>query len=140
MTNSGRNDIISRYEIEVWLSLVERYVRDVEVASSNLVTSTINGDSTESPFFFCFLAKPLEISLFCDNYIGLVLPRIGVEQARSLSLTTCLTTYKNASFFSFSAFISAFFFSIISARSFSHSSLALAYTLNFFLLPSGIFG
>ena len=26
--------------IEVWLSLVERYVRDVEVASSNLVTST----------------------------------------------------------------------------------------------------
>ena len=25
---------------EVWLSLVERYVRDVEVASSNLVTST----------------------------------------------------------------------------------------------------
>ena len=29
-----------RYYIEVWLSLVERYVRDVEVASSNLVTST----------------------------------------------------------------------------------------------------
>ena len=28
--------------IEVWLSLVERYVRDVEVASSNLVTSTKN--------------------------------------------------------------------------------------------------
>ena len=26
---------------EVWLSLVERYVRDVEAASSNLVTSTI---------------------------------------------------------------------------------------------------
>ncbi len=26
--------------IEVWLSLVERYVRDVEAASSNLVTST----------------------------------------------------------------------------------------------------
>ncbi len=26
---------------EVWLSLVERYVRDVEVVSSNLVTSTI---------------------------------------------------------------------------------------------------
>ena len=25
----------------VWLSLVERYVRDVEVASSNLVTPTI---------------------------------------------------------------------------------------------------
>ena len=31
-----------QFNIEVWLSLVERYVRDVEVASSNLVTSTIN--------------------------------------------------------------------------------------------------
>ena len=30
-----------KIEDEVWLSLVERYVRDVEVASSNLVTSTI---------------------------------------------------------------------------------------------------
>ena len=30
-----------QFHIEVWLSLVERYVRDVEVASSNLVTSTI---------------------------------------------------------------------------------------------------
>ena len=28
------------YFIGVWLSLVERYVRDVEVASSNLVTPT----------------------------------------------------------------------------------------------------
>ena len=27
---------------EVWLSLVERYVRDVEVAGSNPVTSTIS--------------------------------------------------------------------------------------------------
>ena len=31
---------IEKNTIEVWLSLVERYVRDVEVASSNLVTST----------------------------------------------------------------------------------------------------
>ena len=29
------------YEIGVWLSLVERYVRDVEVACSNHVTPTI---------------------------------------------------------------------------------------------------
>ena len=29
--------------IGVWLSLVERYVRDVEVASSNLVTPTMIG-------------------------------------------------------------------------------------------------
>ena len=31
-----------QFNNEVWLSLVERYVRDVEVASSNLVTSTIS--------------------------------------------------------------------------------------------------
>ena len=31
----------TQFHIEVWLSLVERYVRDVEVASSNRVTSTI---------------------------------------------------------------------------------------------------
>ncbi len=31
---------------EVWLSLVERYVRDVEVASSNLVTSTKKSSRT----------------------------------------------------------------------------------------------
>ena len=39
---------------EVWLSLVERYVRDVEVASSNLVTSTkkSNGDSVSVAFFY----------------------------------------------------------------------------------------
>ena len=32
---------MKRTHFEVWLSLVERYVRDVEAASSNLVTSTI---------------------------------------------------------------------------------------------------
>ena len=32
--------IVSSFD-GVWLSLVERYVRDVEVASSNLVTPTI---------------------------------------------------------------------------------------------------
>ena len=31
-------------DIEVWLSLVERYVRVVEVAGSNPVTSTNGGD------------------------------------------------------------------------------------------------
>lgn len=34
-------DIILQWYFEVWLSLVERCVRDAEVASSNLVTSTI---------------------------------------------------------------------------------------------------
>ena len=42
--------------IEVWLSLVERYVRDVEVASSNLVTSTkIGFESNLKAFFLCLL-------------------------------------------------------------------------------------
>ena len=42
--------------IEVWLSLVERYVRDVEVASSNLVTSTKIGfeSYSQSLFFFAY--------------------------------------------------------------------------------------
>ena len=40
-------------KIEVWLSLVERYVRDVEVASSNLVTSIENKrDTAGVPFVF----------------------------------------------------------------------------------------
>ncbi len=30
----------NREVVEAWLSLVERYIRDVEVASSNLVAST----------------------------------------------------------------------------------------------------
>ena len=43
---------------EVWLSLVERYVRDVEVASSNLVTSTNKkGTFVYQKFLFC-LSKP----------------------------------------------------------------------------------
>ena len=41
----------------MWLSLVERYVRDVEVASSNLVIST---KKEQTPlrclFFFCLYA------------------------------------------------------------------------------------
>ena len=42
--------------IEVWLSLVERYVRDVEVASSNLVTSTkIGFESNLKALFLCLL-------------------------------------------------------------------------------------
>ena len=41
--------------IEVWLSLVERYVRDVEVASSNLVTSTkIGFESNLKAFSFVY--------------------------------------------------------------------------------------
>ena len=39
LTEAKRIDFL-QLNIEVWLSLVERYVRDVEVASSNLVTST----------------------------------------------------------------------------------------------------
>ena len=37
--------------IEVWLSLVERYVRDVEVVGSNPVTSTKNESSPMDCFF-----------------------------------------------------------------------------------------
>ena len=37
---------------EMWLSLVERYVRDVEVASSNLVISTKKGKTPKGVFPF----------------------------------------------------------------------------------------
>ena len=44
--------------IEVWLSLVERYVRDVEAASSNLVTSTILAlRSISQSHFLCLLHR-----------------------------------------------------------------------------------
>ena len=43
--------------IEVWLSLVERYVRDVEVASSNLVTSTIKGKDRLCGLFLLYLTS-----------------------------------------------------------------------------------
>ena len=33
--------------IEAWLSLVERYVRDVEVAGSNPVASTIKSETSD---------------------------------------------------------------------------------------------
>lgn len=40
------------FAFEVWLSLVERYVRDVEAASSNLVTSILGKRSSSGwPFF-----------------------------------------------------------------------------------------
>ena len=40
-TSARKCDILMKSPIEVWLSLVEHYVRDVGAASSNLVTSTI---------------------------------------------------------------------------------------------------
>ena len=51
-----------------------------------------NGDSNESPFFFCFLVNSREISRFRYKNDGLVLPFSGAEQARFSLLTTCLTT------------------------------------------------
>ena len=56
---------------EVWLSLVERYVRDVEAASSNLVTSTKKQKGClASLLFFCLrwrfselVAKQLQVRI-----------------------------------------------------------------------------
>ena len=39
---------------EVWLSLVERHVRDVEAASSNLVTSTVKRTSGGCLFYLVY--------------------------------------------------------------------------------------
>lgn len=43
----------SKCNIEVWLSLVEHHVRDVGVASSNLVTSTKKKQVKEPAFILC---------------------------------------------------------------------------------------
>ena len=61
--------------IEVWLSLVERYVRDVEVASSNLVTSTKKQPKTS--YFDLFSA----VFLYIFHKIG------------CFQLTTCLPDF-----------------------------------------------
>ena len=47
---------------EVWLSLVERYVRDVEAASSNLVTSTIKTKREACPLFLFLRLKFTDLS------------------------------------------------------------------------------
>lgn len=51
--------------IEVWLSLVEHYVRDVGAASSNLVTSTIENARSSGKFsrccVFCFIWEKPQI-------------------------------------------------------------------------------
>ncbi len=60
-------------QIEAWLSLVERCVRDAEVAGSNPVASTINGDLSQSPFCFFLTSNfisDIDILLFSDyNYL-----------------------------------------------------------------------
>ena len=54
--------------------LVARYLGVVEAASSSLVTQTKTRVHNEPSFFFCFLAKSLEISCFRDNDYRHLLP------------------------------------------------------------------
>ena len=54
--------------------LVARYLGVVEAASSSLVTQTKTRVHNEPSFFFCFLAKSLEISRFHDNNYRHTLP------------------------------------------------------------------
>ena len=57
--------ILYESPIEVWLSLVEHYVRDVGAASSNLVTSTIEKARSFGKFsrccVFCFIWKKMHL-------------------------------------------------------------------------------
>ena len=48
---------IIHFHNEVWLSLVERYVRDVEVVGSNPVTSTIKQGTVATPLSFVLSPK-----------------------------------------------------------------------------------
>ena len=56
-TSARKCDILMKSSIEVWLSLVEHYVRDVGAASSNLVTSTIENARSfgKFPVAACFV-------------------------------------------------------------------------------------
>ena len=74
---AGNKKQTKYHHFEVWLSLVERYVRDVEVASSNLVTSTNKEGLVPSFFFFHSILDTISIfvqlCLFCLDtaiYIG----------------------------------------------------------------------
>ena len=44
--------VLAAENIEAWLSLVERYIRDVEVASSNLVASMLRNAGNPAFLFF----------------------------------------------------------------------------------------
>ena len=66
----------------MWLSLVERYVRDVEVASSNLVTSTKH---KKEPLRFLFVFACVVVFRLGCEATQVRLPRAGrVELARKL--------------------------------------------------------
>ena len=45
----------NKTENDAWLSLVERYVRDVEVAGSNPVTPMNDKGILGKGFFFCYM-------------------------------------------------------------------------------------
>ena len=51
----------------MWLSLVERYVRDVEVASSNLVISTKKEQRQTPRFFFACMCYVLTRDFYAPN-------------------------------------------------------------------------
>ena len=56
-----------KFNIEMWLSLVERYVRDVEAAGSNPVISTKKGKGSLLPFpFFVEIHRFRTSQIACD--------------------------------------------------------------------------
>ena len=59
LTRIRKDGIIFKCRAEVWLSLVERYVRDVEAAGSNPVTSTIvkNEQTHRMNLWVCYFKK-----------------------------------------------------------------------------------
>ena len=59
LTNLTENGIIARYENEVWLSLVERYVRDTMTIS--LGSPTRNCRNALKTLTFSALSMPLKI-------------------------------------------------------------------------------
>ena len=61
------------YFFEVWLSLVERYVRDVEAAGSTPVTSTISESNPSFGFGFNFNVPTLKLAFGTFPFCYLIL-------------------------------------------------------------------
>ena len=78
LTNRQKNGIIYGCENhnEVWLSLVERYVRDVEAAGSNPVTSTKRKSRRNASAFPFGRGDPQE-NMVCEANAGSHLPPEG---------------------------------------------------------------
>ena len=76
----------------MWLSLVERHVRDVEAASSNLVTSIIEFGCRYCDAVSAFLCAGVRRKINGENYVCLA-RRVG-KVTKTVTISLNYTTYR----------------------------------------------